>query len=65
MKKKLKFKKDVKKNKGGQHITIDDIEFLYAENDDDYIDAVENGYMSSYLYGSMYPEKEHMITYKN
>ena len=51
------------KNKGGQLITIDDIMFLF--DDDEYRDAAENGYMSSYLYGSMYPEKEHMITYKN
>lgn len=50
------------KNKGGQLISIDDITFLL---DDEYRDAVENGYMSSYLYGSMYPEKEHMITYEN
>ena len=63
MKKKLKFKKDVKRNKGGQLITTDDITFLFDDNE--YRDAVENGYMSSYLYGSMYPEKEHMITYKN
>ena len=51
------------RNKGGQLITIDDITFLF--DDDEYRDAVENGYMSSYLYGSMYPEKEHMITYEN
>ena len=51
------------KNKGWQLITIDDIKFLF--NDDEYRDAVENGYMPSYLYGSMYPEKEHMITYEN
>ena len=50
------------KTKGGQLITIDDITFLF---DDEYRDAVENGYMSSYLYESMYPEKEHMITYEN
>ena len=50
------------KNKGGQLIAIDDIAFLF---DDEYRDVVENGYMPSYLYGSMYPEKEHMITYEN
>ena len=51
------------KSKGGQLITIDDITFLF--DDDEYRDIVENGYMPSYLYGSMYPEKEHMITYEN
>ena len=51
------------KNKGGQLITIDDITFLF--DDDEYRGAVETGYMPSYLYGSMYPEKEHMITYEN
>ena len=50
------------KNKGGQLITIDDITFLF--DDDEYRDVVENGYMPSYLCGSMYPEKEHMITFK-
>ena len=48
---------------GGQLITIEDITFLF--DDDEYRGAVENGYMPSYLYGSMYPEKEHMITYEN
>lgn len=51
------------KNKGGQLITIDDITFLF--DDYEYRDTVENGYMPSYLYESMYPEKEHMITYEN
>lgn len=51
------------KTKGGQLITIDDITFLF--DDDEYRGVVENGYMPSYLYGSMYPEKEHMITYEN
>ena len=51
------------RNKGGQLITIDDIIFLF--DDDEYRDAVENGYMPSYLYGLMYLEKEHMITYKD
>ena len=33
--------------------------------DEEFRDIVENGYMPSYLYGSMYPEKEHIITYEN
>ena len=51
------------KTKEEQLITIDDITFLF--DDGEYRDAVESGYMPSYLYGSMYPEKEYMITYKN
>lgn len=51
-----------RKNKGKTKysITIDDIEFLYANSDDEYIEAVENGLMPSYLYGSMFPEKEQL-----
>ena len=50
------------KNKGEQLITIDDITFLL--DDDEYRDAVENGYMPSYLYGESFPEKKDIIHLK-